>query len=238
MFDFSGKVILITGAAGNLGSALVGALAQAGAELALFEARPDRLERIVEGLADPDRAFLPGAVDVTDPASVAAAVEKVVDRLGRIDALINIAGGYQAGQALHETSLETWDHMMDLNARSVFILSRAVVPHMLAQGSGAIVNVGARPGLKGVAKASAYSAAKSAVIRITESLSAEVKHSGINVNCILPGTIDTPQNRQAMPDGEFDRWVKPEKIGDVIQFLISDAARAIHGATIPVYGTS
>ncbi len=124
-----------------------------------------------------------------------------------------------------------------MNARSVFLVSRSVVPHMLSQGSGVIVNIGARPGVRGVANASAYSAAKGAVIRLTESLSAEVKRQGINVNCIMPGTIDTPANRAEMPDARHDRWVKPETVVDVIQFLASDAAKAIHGAAIPVYGT-
>jgi len=107
---------------------------------------------------------------------------------------------------------------------------------MLDQGSGKIIHTAARPGLEGAAGASAYSASKSAVIRLVESASAEVKQRGINVNCILPGTIDTPDNREAMPDADFSQWVNPESLADVILFLASDASRDIHGAAIPVYG--
>ena len=109
---------------------------------------------------------------------------------------------------------------------------------MIANNYGKIVNISARPGLRGARNAAAYSASKSAVIRLTESMSSELKHKGINVNCVLPGTIDTPQNRQATPDADFNRWVSPESIADVILFLVSDAASAINGAAIPVYGRS
>jgi NAD(P)-dependent dehydrogenase (short-subunit alcohol dehydrogenase family) len=165
-------------------------------------------------------------------------VVETIKRLGRIDVLVNAVGGFRAGTPLHETSLETWDFMLNLNARSVFIASRTVIPHMLAQGSGKIVSVAARPGLRGNAKMAAYSVSKSAVIRLTESMAAELKGAGINVNCILPGTIDTPQNRQAMPNADPSRWVKPEALADVILFLASDAAREVHGAALPVYGRS
>jgi NAD(P)-dependent dehydrogenase (short-subunit alcohol dehydrogenase family) len=108
---------------------------------------------------------------------------------------------------------------------------------MLQQGGGKIVNVAARAALKGGGRSAAYSASKSAVLRLTESMSVELKKSGINVNCILPSTIDTPQNRAAMPKADTSRWVTPEALADVVLFLASDAARAVHGAAIPVYGT-
>ena len=165
-------------------------------------------------------------------------IAETIDRLGRVDVLVNTVGGFRSGTAVHETSLETWDLMLNLNARSVFIASRAVIPQMLQQGSGKIVSVAARSGLEGGKKNAAYSASKSAVIRLTESMSAELKGSGINVNCILPSIIDTPQNRQAMPRAVHRRWVKPEALADVILFLASDAAREVHGAAVPVYGKS
>jgi NAD(P)-dependent dehydrogenase (short-subunit alcohol dehydrogenase family) len=177
-------------------------------------------------------------VDLTDVESVGAVVAEVRQRFGRIDVLVNAAGGYRAGTPVHETPLETWDFVLDLNARTGFISSSAVIPVMLEQGSGKIVNVSARAGLKGTGKAAAYSVSKSAVIRLTESMSAELKRSGINVNCILPGTIDTPQNRESMPTADHSRWVPPEALADVILFLASDAARAVHGAAVPVYGLS
>ncbi|MCA9923248.1 MAG: SDR family NAD(P)-dependent oxidoreductase, partial [Anaerolineales bacterium] len=137
---------------------------------------------------------------------------------------------------LHETPPETFDFMMKLNAATVFNTNQAVIPHMIRQGSGKIVNVAAGAGLAGRPKMAAYSASKAAVIRLTESASAEVKAHGINVNCILPGTIDTPQNRAAMPNANFDKWVQPESLADVIAFLASEAARDVHGTAVPVYG--
>jgi NAD(P)-dependent dehydrogenase (short-subunit alcohol dehydrogenase family) len=128
--------------------------------------------------------------------------------------------------------------MLTLNLQSVFTACKAVIPTMLDQKYGKIINIAARPGLKGIVNGSAYSAAKSGVIRLTESMAAELKFKGINVNCVLPGTIDTPQNRESMPDSDYTRWVKPEQIADVILFLSSDGAVAINGAVIPVYGKS
>jgi NAD(P)-dependent dehydrogenase (short-subunit alcohol dehydrogenase family) len=238
MFDFSDKVILVTGPAGNLGSAVAYRFDSAGAQLALFDRQPDRLEKVFRDLSKSPNHLLLGSVDLTDPDAVETAVKRVIDHYGRIDVLVNTAGGYHAGTPVHETSLDTWDFMLNLNARTALIMCQAVIPFMIKAGSGVIINIGARPGLKGVANAAAYGASKSIVIRLTESLSAELKRHGINVNCVLPGTIDTARNRKDMPNAKFDRWVKPEAIADVILFLSSDAARAIHGASIPVYGTS
>jgi len=236
MFDLTDRVVMVTGAAGNLGRAAVNAFRTAGARLVLVDRAPDRLPRLFPELADSAEHFLATSVDLTDEASVRAMVVQALERLGRIDVLVNAAGGYRAGTPVHETPLQTWDFMLDLNARTVFIVSSAVIPAMLEQGSGKIVNIGARVALKGGNKSGAYSASKAAVLRLTESMSAELKKSGINVNCVLPGTIDTPQNREAMPRADTSRWVKPEALADVILFLSSDAARAVHGAAVPVYG--
>lgn len=234
MFDFSEQVVLVTGAAGNLGSAVAQTFQAAGAKLVLVDRARNRLpDRFPELLHSSDH-FLATGIDLTRVADVESMVEEAIARLGRIDVLANIAGGFRSGTPVHETSFETWDFMLDLNARSVLILARAVVPHMLAQGSGKIVNVAARAALQGRPRMAAYSAAKSAVIRLTESMSAELKKDNINVNCILPSTIDTPENREAMPNRDFSKWVQPEAIADVILFLASDAARAINGASIPV----
>jgi NAD(P)-dependent dehydrogenase (short-subunit alcohol dehydrogenase family) len=235
--DLSERVVLITGAAGNLGVAVARIFQAGGANLALFDNRHDRLQSIYTDLSDDASHLLVGDVDVTDEGSVKGAVERVIEHFGRIDVLINVAGGYRAGDPVHETPVEIWDFMLNLNAKSVFLLSRAVAQHMLAQGYGSMVNVGARPGMQGLKNGGAYAASKSAVIRLTESLSAELKHHGINVNCVTPGTIDTPENREQMPNARHERWVTPEAIADVMYFLASDAARAIHGAPIPVYGT-
>ena len=237
MFDFQDRVVVVTGAAGNLGQAVARAFQAAGARLVLVDRAPDRLPRLYPELAGSAEHFLATSVDLTDEEKVRAMVAQALERLGRIDVLVNAAGGYRAGTPVHETSLQTWDFLLDLNARTVLIASRAVVPVMLEQGSGKIVNIGARAALRGGRKAGAYSASKAAVVRLTESMAAELKRSGINVNCILPSTIDTPQNREAMPGADSSRWVKPQALADVILFLASDAARAVHGAALPVYGT-
>lgn len=234
MSDFSGRVVMVTGAAGNLGQAVARAFQNAGAHLVLVDRAADRLPGLYPALADSPDHFLATLVDLTDAGAVLAMVTEAVRRLGRVDVLVNAAGGYRGGQPVHETTPETWNLLMDLNVRTVLHTVQAVVPHMLAQGSGKIVNVAAGAALKGRARNGAYSAAKSAVLRLTESMAAELKGKGINVNCVLPGTIDTPQNRAAMPKADFSKWTPPEAIADVILFLASDAARAVHGAAIPV----
>lgn len=237
MFDFSDRVVLVTGAAGNLGGAITRAFQAAGASLVLVDRAADRLPALFPNLADSSDHFLATSVDLTDPEAVEAMVDAALRRLGRIDVLVNAAGGWRGGTPVHETSLETWEFLFNLNASTVFITSSAIIPVMLQQGGGKIVNVAARAALKGGSKSAAYSASKGAVLRLTESMSVELKRSGINVNCILPSTIDTPQNRAAMPKADTSRWVKPEALADVVLFLASDAARAVHGAAVPVYGT-
>jgi NAD(P)-dependent dehydrogenase (short-subunit alcohol dehydrogenase family) len=238
MFDFTGQVVTISGATGNLGQVITRAFQSAGAKLILLDRSPDNLQQQFPELVNSPDYYLAGNTDLTQAAAVARSLAGAVNHFGRVDILVNAAGGYRAGTPLHETPLDTWDFMLNLNARSIFITCQAVIPHMLKQGQGKIVNVAARAGLTGGANMAAYSVSKSAVIRLTESMAAEVGLAGLNVNCILPGTIDTPQNRQAMPQADFDRWVKPAALADVILFLASDAARAINGAAIPVYGHS
>lgn len=238
MFDFSKQVVIVSGASGILGQAVVRAFHVAGANLVLLDRATDRLPSLFPELAgSPDHLFL-GAVDAMDADSVAEAVQAALDRFGRIDVLANTIGGYRAGAPVHETSLQTWDFMLNLNARTAFIVSRAVVPPMLEQGSGRIVHVAARAALSGGVRAAAYSVSKSGVVRLVESLAAELRHKGINVNCVLPGTIDTPQNREDMPNADHSRWVAPEAIADVMLFLASGAARAVNGAAVPAYGRS
>lgn len=238
MTDFTNKVAVITGAAGNLGAATAVAFHNAGARLALVDLKREALaERFAETLPEGDRVlYLAG--DLTVEEGGTAVVAATLEHYGQLDILINIAGGFTMGPPLHETPLKDWDFMLNLNAKSVFLLSRAAIPHMLEAGGGKIVNIGARPGLEGKAKMAPYSVAKSAVIRLTESMAAELKAHNINVNCILPGTIDTPQNRADMPKADFSKWVPPEALADVILFLASDGARAVHGAAVPVYGRS
>jgi NAD(P)-dependent dehydrogenase (short-subunit alcohol dehydrogenase family) len=227
--NFRGKTCLITGAAGNLGRAVAGAFGADGASLILMDHQKDHLQSAY-GIEGEGKQF--ALADLRDAQSVARALPAGI----RIDILCNIAGGFRMGQPVHETPDEVWDLMLGLNAKSVINCARAVVPGMLARGQGKIVNVAALAGLSGKANMGAYIASKSAVIRLTESMSAELRDKGINVNCILPSIIDTPQNRADMPKADPRRWVAPEALADVVLFLASDAARAIHGAAIPVAG--
>jgi len=236
MFDLTDQVVIVTGAAGNLGHAVARAFLDARARLVLVDRHPDRLPQLYPELAGSDDHYLATSVDLLDEHAVETMVQATLDRFGRIDVLANTVGGYRAGTRVHETPLEMWDFVLNLNARTAFIVSRAVVPVMLEQKSGRIIHVSSSAGLQGGPRHAAQSISKSAVIRLTETLSAELKRSGINVNCVLPGTIDTPQNRQDMPDAKTDRWVQPAEVADVIVFLASDAARAVTGAAIPVYG--
>jgi len=218
---FEGKRVAVTGAAGNLGRAVAAAFQAAGARLVLI---------------DITEASMPGAetrsIDLTDRAATQAAFEAI----GAVDVLCNIAGGFDMGPAVHETSDALWDKLFDLNARTLLNTVGAAVPAMTEAGGGAIINVGAGAALAGMAGMGAYSASKSVVVRLTESMAAELKTKNINVNCVLPSIIDTPENRAAMPDADFGAWVAPDALADVIRFLASDSARAIHGAALPVAG--
>jgi NAD(P)-dependent dehydrogenase (short-subunit alcohol dehydrogenase family) len=234
--ELKDKVVVMTGAAGNLGNVAARRFAEVGAKLVLVDVKPDRLLELCGDLRDEYGAILIGNTDVTDPRSVGKLVDLVMDEVGRTDVLVNIAGGYRSDGLVHETSPETFDFLMNLNAKSVFLMAGGFAPHMIEQGYGKIINMAASSGLHAKSRNGAYAASKSAVIRLTESLSAGLKDHGINVNCVLPSTIDTPGNREAMPGADFEKWVSPEALSDVLLFLASDASRAIHGAAIPVYG--
>ena len=232
MTDLSNNVAIITGAVGNLGTAVANAFGAAGAQTVLVDRSQDRL---TQAFGEDANRYLLGGVDLTLEESVQALVASALERFGRVDALINTVGGFRGGKAVHEEDLANWDMMMTVNLRTVVLTCRAVIPAMLNRESGAIVNVSAGAALSGPAGLAAYSASKAAVLRLTESLSNEVKAHGVRVNAILPGTIDTPQNREAMPTADPSTWVKPEEIADVILFLASDAAWAVTGASLPVF---
>lgn len=221
---------MLTGAAGNLGRAVAAAFSATGANLALLDLKRGTLQ-------DSERQLVL-ETDLLNADSVQRAVEEAVQRYGGIEVLCNIAGGFRMGPAVHETAERDWNFMLDVNARTVLNTARAVVPVMLKAGSGKIVNIGAFAAQKGAAQMGAYIASKSAVIRLTETMAAELREKNINVNCVLPTIIDTPENRTAMPKADPKRWVAPVDLAQVIVFLASDAARAIHGAALPVSGLS
>jgi NAD(P)-dependent dehydrogenase (short-subunit alcohol dehydrogenase family) len=229
------KTVFITGAAGNLGRAIAAAFEARGANTVLVGRTRESLTATL-GAESEHRLFV--AADLLDQAALDAAVGLARSRFGRIHVLCNIAGGFRMGSPVHETSDKDWDFLMDINARTLLHSVRAVVPQMIEGAGGKIVNVGAFSAQKGAAQMGAYVAAKSAVIRLTETMAAELRDGNINVNCVLPTIIDTPENRAAMPKADPSRWVAPADLANVIVFLASDEARAIHGAALPVTGLS
>jgi NAD(P)-dependent dehydrogenase (short-subunit alcohol dehydrogenase family) len=230
------KVAIITGAVGNLGMATARAFHQAGAKTVLVDRSQGRIREAFKDMADSEDHLLAGDIDLSNPESLAILVEHTLARFGRVEVLVNTVGGYRGGKPVHDADLEDWDFLFNVNLRTTLLCCRTVIPHMLKQGSGKIINIASRDGLRGTAGFAAYSASKSAVLRLTESLADELKTSNINVNCIMPGTIDTPQNRAAIPNADFSKWVEPSAIADVIAFLASDASRAMNGAALPVFG--
>lgn len=229
------RTVIVTGAAGNLGKAVAHAFADRGANLVLVDLERKSLERAFEAESE-RRSFV--SADLLETAGAANVAQAAIARFGRIDVLCNIAGGFRMGEMVHETSDENWNFLFDLNARTVLHTVRAVVPHMLSAGGGKIVNVGAFAAQKGAARMGAYTASKATVIRMTEAMAAELREKNINVNCVLPTIIDTPENRAAMPKADPAKWVAPSDLANVIVFLASDAARAVHGAAVPVTSLS
>ena len=232
MTQFSGQVAIITGASGLLASGVIPVFRAGGAKLGLT-CGDDRLyERMPELRDDPSHLCMQGD-DLSDPEVVDALVSRVMGDYGRIDILVNIVGGWDAGKPVHEMTDDTWQTMIRLNATVTFLMCRAVLPAMLEGGGGSIINIGARPGLRSSGNDAAYAASKAAVLRLTESLSEEYKRRGIRVNAVLPSAI--VPGEQVAEDAHSG--VTPAQLGRVIAFLCSDAGAIIQGALIPAYGT-
>ncbi|MXY14975.1 MAG: SDR family oxidoreductase [Proteobacteria bacterium] len=235
VYDFDSQVAVVTGAAGNLGSTVAKLFHRAGAKLALVDIGFNRSQQASWRRAENVGLF---EADLTDVNQVNHSVDQVIQRFRRIDILANVAGGFRMGPLVHETPVQDWDFMLDMNAKSVFLMCRAVIPHMLKRKKGRVVNVAARAAVEGKARMAPYCISKAAVITLTQSLAAEHKHNNINVNCILPGTIDTPQNRADMPGSNFSNWVPPAELANEILHLCSKQANGVTGAAVPVYGKS
>jgi NAD(P)-dependent dehydrogenase (short-subunit alcohol dehydrogenase family) len=231
--DFSKQTAVVTGAAGNLGRAVVRAFANRGANVVLADRRVDRL---IDRYGPANDRMLYVAGNLGETADAAGIAQRARERFGAIDVLCNVAGAFRMGEPVHETTDATWDLLFDANVRSLRNMVRAVVPVMLDGGGGRIVNVGAYSARTGVASMGAYTAAKTVVLRLTEAMAAELRAHNINVNCVLPATLDTPENRAAMPDADPTQFVALADLAETIMFLASPAARAIHGAALPVTG--
>lgn len=230
------RVVIITGAVGNLGRAVAEHVQAQGGRMVLVDRSGDRLAETYGDLKKTPQHWLAPGIDMTDSNAVNAMVAEAHQRFGKIDGLVNTVGGFRGGKQVHETDLAEWDFLYDINVRTALHACRAVIPYMLKAQSGRIINVASRNAYQGSPNFAAYGAAKTAVLRLTESLAGELKTRGINVNCIVPGTIDTPQNREAMPKADFSTWIAPEDLAHVVVFLLSDEARSVTGVALPVYG--
>jgi NAD(P)-dependent dehydrogenase (short-subunit alcohol dehydrogenase family) len=236
--SLSGKVVLVAGGTGGLGRAVSLAFLAEGAKVVVTYRREAQFIAFKE-TADASSTSLEGhLVDVTDEAATKELIASILARHSSVDCLINTVGGYAGGLRLWEMETKVFDSMLSLNLRSGYSLARAVLPVMLKQQHGSIVNVAAKAAFDHGGGASAYAASKAAAVAMMDSLAADVKGTGVRVNSILPSIIDTAANRQAMPNADFAAWPKPEEIASVVLFLCSDMAAAIHGAAVPVYGNS
>jgi NAD(P)-dependent dehydrogenase (short-subunit alcohol dehydrogenase family) len=220
------RVVAVTGGFGILGRAVVKVLADGGARAVAID--------IAEARRVDGAALELGGVDGSDPTAAQAAVAAILERFGRLDALVNIAGGFR-WEMVAEGDIDTWDWLYRTNVRTAVAMSQAAADQLPAH-RGAIVNVGAAATARATAGMGAYTAAKSGVARLTEALAEELKDRGIRVNAVLPSIIDTPTNRADMPEAEFERWVSPEALARVVAFLVSDDSAAVTGALIPVMG--
>lgn len=225
--NLDGRCVAVTGGFGTLGAAVGAALTAAGARVALVDRAP--------APANVSAALAVGGVDLTSPEGANDAFARIVSAFGRLDAVVNVAGGFR-WETIADGSVDTWDLLYQINLRTAVNAVRAALPHLKAHPGSSIVNIGALASTKAALGMGAYAASKAGVARLTEALAEELKDQGVTVNAILPSIIDTAPNRKDMPDADFSRWVKPGEIADLIVFLLSDRARSITGASIPITG--
>jgi len=232
------KLAVVAGGTGGLGRAVSRAFLEQGWDVAVTYRLQKEWQALHEASGEKSQQLEGYELDVTDERAIKDWIEMLAVKHRRVDALINTVGGYAGGAKLWEMEPRVFEQMLALNLRSGFVLARAVVPLMLRQGYGSIVNVASKAALDHAAGASAYVASKTAAVAMMDSLAAELKGTGVRVNSILPSIIDTEANRRAMPNSDFAKWPKPEEIAQVILFLCSDDAKLVRGAAIPVYGAS
>jgi NAD(P)-dependent dehydrogenase (short-subunit alcohol dehydrogenase family) len=238
ILNFAGKVVVVAGGTGGLGNAVSRAFLEEDAKVVVTYRKEEEFAALKRAAGAKAAALEGFVVDVTDEAATSEFIGGVLSRHGTVDALVNTVGGYAGGVKLWELDTKVFDTMLSLNLCSGYALARAVLPAMLRQKYGSIVNVAAKAAFDHGAGASAYAASKAAAVAMMDSLAADVKGTGVRVNSILPSIIDTAVNREAMPNADFSTWPKPDEIAQVILFLCSDKAAVVHGAAVPVYGNS
>jgi len=233
------KVAAVTGATGALGRVIVKALLEKGAETVVLYRSDAKLAELLEFVGKDFKDKITAVKgDVNDVGSVKDFVKKAVDKHGRVDFLLNIAGAWAGGKDVANTDEQTWDFMMNTNLKSMFLCCWAALPFMIKQNYGRIASVASRAAVekRWRAKSAAYAVSKAGVVVLTEAIAEEVKDYNINVNCVMPSTIDTAANRRDFPKADFSKWVKPEDIAEVMVFLLSNASGIISGAAVPLYG--
>jgi NAD(P)-dependent dehydrogenase (short-subunit alcohol dehydrogenase family) len=226
--DLSGKVLVVTGSDGDLGQAVAATLSGYGAKLALLTHSQAAAPQVTGSLHY-------GGIDLTLEDAGRSVMQRIAKDAGRLDGLINLVGGFR-WEKFDGGTLDSWDAMYKINLRTAVVACQAALPHLLKSGAGRIVNVGATAALKATTGMGAYAASKAGILQLTEALADELKVRNVTVNAILPSILDTPKNRRDMTGADFSRWVKPAEAAEVIAFLVSDAARAVTGALIPVAG--
>jgi NAD(P)-dependent dehydrogenase (short-subunit alcohol dehydrogenase family) len=229
--SMKGKFVLVTGSNGGLGAYVTRAFLDAGATVIGTSRKIQQSD-----FNNPNFTALPAEISTREGASVL--IDQVVARFARLDVLVHTVGGFAGGQSIAETDDATFQQMLDLNLNSVFHILRASIPVLRQTGNGRLIAIGSRAALEPGAGVGAYSASKAAMVSLIRTAALENKDSGLTANVILPGTIDTPSNRKAMPNTDFSKWVRPDSIASLITWLAGDAGREINGAVIPVYGSN
>lgn len=219
--------VVVTGAAGALGRAVVQHFLDQGARIALLDHRMEHIVNVFPGLDNSHHLLL--EADVTSAESMGNAAGRILAAFKHVDALVHIAGGFEMGEEVHALSRPAWDRMMNLNAWSFVAVSQALVPSMIERKAGCVIAVTAKGAARGTAAMAAYTASKSALQRLVEASAAELAPHGITVNSIAPSVLDTPANRQAMPNAKPESWVSTTVAAQTIGFLASPAAAALHG---------
>lgn len=229
----------MTGGTGALGSAVTRRFLEDGHRVAATWVVADEKTALEETLGSlgRERRMLVDT-DVTDETSVAAAIERVAASLGPIEVLVHLVGAWKGGERVHEHSVGTWQRMQDLNLKSAFLCSRAVLPSMLERDWGRIVLVSSRTARQGRAGQAGYAVAKAGVAVLAETIAEETRGTSVTANVVAPSTLDTPANRRAMPDADASRWVTPEDVAASIAYLASEPAGQLRGAWLPVYGSA
>src|SRR5215470_4080681 len=221
------KVVLITGAKGGLGSFVTQRFLSA-------EAKVLGSSRSISQDDFPQPNFTPLPVDFTNPGAVRDAVESIVRRFGRLDALVHVLGGFAGGQTIAETDDATWEQMRDLNLTSAFYVLRAAIPHLRKTGKGRIVAIGSLTAVEPHPQLGAYITFKAALTMLVRTVALENKDAGLTAHVVLPGTMDTPANREAMPDADFSKWIQPKDVVNLVLSLTTERASQVTGAVIPI----